>query len=108
MIELRLPFPPSVNDMYLKGRVISPAYKAWREHAGLTLNRQVARPFTGRCDIRIDLDDTHQGDADNRAKPVLDLLVSHRVIGNDNKSHVRRVSIGWEHVTGCRVIITKA
>ena len=85
--------------------MLSDEYRAWRDHAGLVLNAQKVRPFRGRALIHIDLDDTRQGDADNRAKPVLDLLVTHKVLAGDSKKYVRRVSIGWERITGCRVAI---
>jgi len=33
----------------------------------------------------------HRGDVDNRAKPVLDLLVSHKVISGDNFVNTLRI-----------------
>lgn len=111
MTEIRLPFPPSVNTMYLnnkgrgRGRIPSPEYEQWRADAAVMLMQQRVRPVLGRCTVWIDLDDTRQGDADNRAKPVLDLLVKRGVLGGDSKKYVRRVSIGWETVDGCRVAI---
>ena len=111
MTEFRLPFPPSVNDMFLnnkgrgRGRIPSPDYRAWKDHAGWELNAQRVKPFQGRAIVHIDLDDTRQGDCDNRAKPVLDLLVKQKVLAGDSKRHVKRVSIGWEKLTGCRVAI---
>lgn len=108
MTEILLPFPPSVNDMYITGRILSGDYRAWKIEAGMRLNRQHVGTVTKRCVIQIDLDDTRRGDCDNRAKPVLDLLVSQGVIENDSKKHVQRVSIGWERVDGCRVTIREA
>jgi Holliday junction resolvase RusA-like endonuclease len=105
--EILLPFPPSVNDMYIRGRVLSGDYRAWRLEAGHKLNRQNVPTFQGRCQIHIDLDDTRKGDCDNRAKPILDLLVTQGVLLGDSKKHVKRVSIGWEKLTGCRVAITE-
>jgi Holliday junction resolvase RusA-like endonuclease len=61
-----------------------------------------------RCNVTIDLDDKRNGDADNRAKPVLDLLVKYEIIKNDSKKYVKRVSIGWEPIEGCRVRIEPA
>ena len=108
----RLPFPVSVNGMFLnmrgKGRVKSPAYRAWIELAGHQLNTQRPIKFEGRVDISIDLDESRRGDADNRFKPVADLLVSHGVIKDDSKKHVRRVSIGWAPVADCIVHIEVA
>ena len=110
-MEIRLPFPVSVNDMYAnnkkggRGRFPSSEYKAWKADASDALYKQRTRPVLGRCEVRIDLDDTRKGDADNRAKPVLDALVAHGILGGDSKKYVRRVSIGWERLTGCRVAI---
>lgn len=112
MTEIRLPFPPSVNAMYVnkktgRGRAPSKDYENWQELAGWELNAQRVKPFQGRAIIHIDLDDTRKGDADNRAKPVLDLLVEYGVLAGDSKQHVKRVSIGWEPVAGCRVTISE-
>lgn len=110
MTEFRLPFPPSVNAMYSnvagRGRVPTDDYKKWKNNAGWELQAQRIKPVAGQVEIKIDLDQSRRGDADNRTKAVLDLLVTHGVIKNDSKKFVRRVSIGWEAVTGCRVSIT--
>lgn len=114
MTEFRLPFPPSVNDMFLnnkgrgRGRIISPDYRAWKEQAQWELNAQHVKPFQGRAIVTIDLDETRRGDCDNRNKAVLDVLVSHGVLAGDSKKHVKRVSIGWEPITGCRVVLGAA
>lgn len=114
MTELRLPFPPSVNAMFLnspnvrgRGRIPSPEYKAWQAQASNELLLQVPPGIKGPVRITIDLDDSRRGDCDNRNKAVLDLLVAHRVIEADSKRIVRRVSIGWESITGCRVRIER-
>ena len=111
-MEFRLPFPPSVNGMYLnvhgRGRAKTDAYEKWKSDAGWELKAQRVKPIAGVVEIKIDLDETRRGDADNRTKAVLDLLVTHGVIRNDSKKFVRRVSIGWEAVTGCRVSIVSA
>ena len=115
MTEFRLPFPPSVNEMYVtnksgrgRGRYPSDEYKAWKDHAAWELNAQKAKTFHGRAIVHIDLDDTRQGDCDNRAKAVLDILVTTKVLTGDSKKHVKRVSIGWEKITGCRVALEAA
>jgi Holliday junction resolvase RusA-like endonuclease len=112
MIEYVLPFPPSTNNLFLnsrgKGRILSPEYRAWKEQAGWQLKSQRPKPLGVRAFVQIDLDNRRKGDADNRAKPVLDLLVEHQVLAGDSKKHVRRVSIGWEPVSGCRVILCEA
>lgn len=111
-MEIRLPFPPSVNNLFVnvqgRGRVPSKDYKNWKDQAGWELKAQKPRPIQYRCKIDIDLDETKNGDADNRSKAVLDLLVAHRIIPDDSKHHVQRVSTGWEPVSGCRVRISEA
>ena len=108
-LEFRLPFPPSVNDMYIKGRILSDDYRLWIVDAHLALNRQNAKPFPVRAKISIDLDQKRRGDCDNRAKPVLDVLVRHGIIKNDSKTYVQRVSIGWEPILeGCVVRVEAA
>lgn len=112
MIEYTIPFPPSVNNLFLnsrgRGRVLSPAYRAWKDLAGWQLKGQNPKPIGCRAFVQIDLDQRRNGDADNRAKAVMDLLVEHGVLAGDTKKHVRRVSIGWENVTECRVSLCEA
>lgn len=112
MTVIHLPFPPSVNEIYRNapgvGRVKTAAYRGWALEAGLMLNRQNISPFVGRCVVVIDLDDKRQGDADNRNKAVLDLLVERKILQGDSKKHVKRVSVGWEEIEGCRVTIMEA
>lgn len=115
MIELRLPFPPSINSMFVnspnlrgRGRYPSEEYKAWRDQAAWELQAQKPESIEGPVKITIDLDDTRRGDCDNRNKGILDLLVTHKIIEGDSKRIVRRVSIGWEEISGCRVRIERA
>ena len=113
MTEIRLPFPPSVNQMFInnhgagRGRRKSREYRAWQDQAAWELKAQKVRPFENIVEVHIDLDNTRRGDADNRTKAVLDLLVGQNVLRGDSKRFVRRVSIGWEAITGCRVRILK-
>jgi Holliday junction resolvase RusA-like endonuclease len=110
MIAFRLPFPPSVNDMYLnnkgktgRGRIPSPAYKKWQEAAGLMLNTQHRTvlqakwllPLQERCWVEVQLNDKRSGDVDNRIKPVLDLLVKQGVLKGDSKKYVRGAGAEW-------------
>jgi Holliday junction resolvase RusA-like endonuclease len=94
-----------------KGRRISFGYFAWKRLAGWQLKSQLQQEplkIDGPLVINIDLDDTRKGDCDNRIKPLLDLLVTHGVIAGDSKKHVKRVSMGWEKVDGCRMILEGA
>lgn len=109
LITLKLPFPVSINDMYVNrmgrghNRYPSPEFKAWQAEAGWSLASQHPPQITGRVDIEIDLDDRRQGDCDSRIKCVLDLLVKHKVIVDDRKKFVRKVTIGWAETEGCVV-----
>ena len=89
--------PPSANNMFFnvkgRGRVISKDYAAWRVRAAEALTLAAwdmpAKPYT--VIIRLNID--HKSDIDNRVKPVLDLLVKHKVISGDqwvNALHVYR------------------
>src|SRR5574338_948647 len=103
-VELSLPFPPSTNNLHFnvkgRGRVSTPEYRKWKEDAGTLLRMQCPPRVSSRCEIVIDLDDSRKGDAANREKAVVDLLVAHGVIGGDSKKYLKRVSIGWESITG--------
>lgn len=102
-----LPVPPSTNNLFAnKGRkrIRADGYEAWRNEAlAMLIHQQRARPFPTPCIITINVSDSVNGDADNRMKACLDILVTARVIPDDSKQHVRRVSIGWEPVEGCTV-----
>jgi crossover junction endodeoxyribonuclease RusA len=111
MIRIDLPKPPSVNNLHLnvrgRGRVKSPKYRAWIEHAGLAL--LMARPakLQGPVSIDCEFEDKGSGDIDNFSKAVLDLLVRHQVIEDDRRSIVRRLNLSWStDVAGCRVTVT--
>lgn len=107
-----LPVPPSSNNMFFntgRGRAVTPEYKAWKMEAGQMLRRQGIVPFIGRAEVVIDIDDTVRGDADNRTKACLDVLVAHGVLRDDSKKYVKRVSVGWETGIGaCRVTVKEA
>ena len=122
-VELRLPFPPSVNALHFnapkknakpfngrvtRGRISTSEYLSWQDQAGWEINVQKPGRVVRRCVITIDLDDSRQGDCANREKAVVDLLVTHGIIPDDSKKHVKRVSIGWEKITGCRVRVEEA
>lgn len=122
MIAFRLPFPPSVNAMYLnnkgktgRGRIKSSGYRAWEKAAGLLMvsqQREAQRfPIDGRVCVEIQLNDetvADSADCDNRIKAVLDLLVAQKIIKGDSKRHMRGVGVEWMDDLGgieCMVII---
>jgi crossover junction endodeoxyribonuclease RusA len=102
-----IPFPPSVNSMYLnvrgKGRVKTPEYREWIAVASMLVAAQNPVPPKGRAFIRIKIDDTRQGDADGRIKAAVDLLVRCGILQDDRKKYVRKVSIEWAKVEGCEI-----
>lgn len=104
-----LPFPPSVNAMYRnvngRGRVKTQEYKDWLIEAGLMLRRQKPAAVVGQAELLIELDHTRRGDATNRIKAVEDLIVAHGILADDSKKFVKRVTVSWEPITGCRVTI---
>ncbi len=106
-MEIHLPFPPSTNNLFVnipgRGRAPSREYEKWKADAAWLLKSQRLGKFEPRAIVFIDIDEKRKGDADNRSKAVLDLLVEHGVLAGDSKKHVKRVSIGWERVDGCRV-----
>lgn len=114
-MELQLPFPPSVNEMYVnrkgrgRGRFPSRSYKQWTQDsvAMLRLQQHILQHLTMRVSVEILLDDRRQGDCDNRIKPVLDLLVKHRILRGDQKKYVRKVSSEWAACEGCLVRIVE-
>jgi Holliday junction resolvase RusA-like endonuclease len=112
-IELRLPFPPSVNALWkhggLTGVYRSPRYMSWLNVAGNELNRQKPGCITGSYRIRITLGrrDAKRRDQDNFAKAISDLLVHHHVVSDD--SLATSTTIDWsDRIDGCRVILTAA
>lgn len=93
-VRLALPWPPSVNNLYINAshrRVRSPAYRKWQDEAGWHL--KAARPgkFTGPVSITLELcpPDRRRFDLDNKNKAVIDLLVAHGVIEGDDSRYVK-------------------
>ncbi len=95
---ITIPSPPSVNALYRnlpgRGRVKTGVYKDWAGHAGWTLKSQNPAPVPGRVVIVIGIERRNgAADIDNRAKAILDLLVAHKVIKNDNL--VTAIAMAW-------------
>ncbi len=84
-MQLELPTPPSVNDMYIvrsikgkTGRSLGFGYRKWRDAAVPIARAQweaVGRPtFATPLSIVIRVNVNRQSDLDNRCKATLDLL----------------------------------
>lgn len=109
-MTIRLPLPPSVNAMYVnvvgRGRRKSGVYKAWVRTAGTLLNIQRPAKVSGPYEIEIRVPLKMRGDADNRIKPLLDLLVAHGV--TDDDKHAKRVSISRADVLEAEIEVRAA
>ena len=114
-MRLALPWPPSTNALFFnvrgKGRVRSENYRKWAKEAGWTLNAQRPPKFKGPVTIGIELcpPSSRRFDLDNKNKALLDLLVTHRVIEDDNDSIVREVSVKrLDSGAPCTVVVRSA
>ncbi len=88
MIEVRLPFPVSSNDVWSRTKTgirKSDEYKAWLTEAGYALNRQKPQKIAGKYELSIiaSRPDKRRRDIDNIIGSVSDLLQKHGVIEND-------------------------
>lgn len=82
--------PPSVNSLFRnvpgKGRVRTAEYKRWARDAGWSFNGCGAILGDFTAIITIDRAKVRKGsDLDNRAKGILDLLVTHKIVEDDSK-----------------------
>lgn len=111
VLVLNLPFPPSLNNLFVnvrgKGRVPSVRYKNWRERATQAMWGQRMIAFSGPVEIHIVYEDAGQADLDNLSKGLIDHLVHHRLIYDDSRKIVRKVTLEWGHVKGAVVTVTK-
>lgn len=121
MITLHIPVPPSVNALYFnrrratkamrgtnaRGRVRTPEYLKWITEAGWRI--QIARqtPIRGPVAITYAISDLGRTDLGNLEKAATDLLVAHRLIEDDNRRIVRKITLEWsKDVTdGMRVTV---
>lgn len=95
-IKVTLPWPPSVNRIWRRGRgrtYRDPKYVAWIKEAGWVVRAAKCRKVLGKFDMTLILipPDKRLHDADNRIKAVLDLLQSMELIEND--SLLRRLEV---------------
>lgn len=122
MRTLELPFPPSVNKIWLRrkrgGIYLNPDYAEWKEHCnGVLLSKrsELGPMITGPFEAFITLDESRRTnkdgsrkkniDADNRVKAVLDWLERAAVILND--SLLDKLQVEWGPVNGVRVTLVE-
>lgn len=102
MITLTLPYPPTVNNLFLnvgKARIKAPAYRSWLAQAGAEIlqnrARLNARKVTGAYSFSLvaERPDKRRRDLGNLLKACEDLLVSHGLISDD--SDAERIELRW-------------
>ncbi len=107
MIELELPFPPSVNGLFFNrkgGRTPTAEYQAWQKQAGWELVLQKPEPIKGPVSLMYTFEDGRKADLGNLEKPVSDLLVKHGLIEDDGPKIVKTISLMFsDRVKGVRV-----
>jgi len=111
-ITVAVPFPPSMNNLFengpVGGRKQTKHYRDWREAARRQIQRQRPRIAVGPVEVTITLQErSGRCEADNRIKPVLDLLVETGIIAGDHSGILRRVTAQWGAAEGARIEITK-
>lgn len=93
MINIRLPWPPTVNTYYTVARNRKILSKKGREYKlnALTIKRK--RRILGRLEVNIDAypPDRRKRDMDNILKPILDVLGDAGVYADDSQIDILRV-----------------
>ena len=112
MIVLHLPFPPSLNNMFIngsRGRFRSQKYDSWIQAAGGEIMRQRPSKVDGPVHLTFEFEegrDKRKRDISNLVKAPEDLLVKHGIIEADDGSIVRSITSKWTpEVEGVRVTI---
>lgn len=107
---LLLPFPPSVNNLFVNnrrtgGRFPSKKYKAWQQEAGHALSFQQPLPEIAgpvRLKFAFGRPDKRRRDLSNYLKAPEDTVVAHGIISDD--SLVEKIEMEWvDDVVGCRI-----
>ncbi len=80
----------------LKGhhRFVSKKYREWKDLAAAHIEAQKPATWAGAVDIHISLTapTKRKWDIDNRIKPILDVLVTHQIITDDNTNVVKSIT----------------
>jgi Holliday junction resolvase RusA-like endonuclease len=111
MIVLTLPVPPATNNLFInlragKGRARSQEYFAWQVLAGQHIQIARQKPVEGPVCVCIIAQENGRRDLDGYAKPLLDILVRHRLIPDDRNKIVRRIELGWSpDIEGVRITV---
>lgn len=112
MTTFVLSVPPSANKLFWnlpgKGRRKTRQYMAWQRGELKALIAQRAKPFEGLATVSITVPHHTRRDADNYAKPILDLLVRAGILRGDRSDSVRSISVSFSEVQCCHVKIEAA
>ena len=112
-MELILPVPPSVNELYSPnkrgGQRKSDKYKAWLVQAGkyYTLAKLTLKPIKGKYTFMMKVPAKMRGDVDNRAKAALDFL-RNMGLTDDDRHCVSAMVKRDDYVTAVAVIQVEA
>jgi crossover junction endodeoxyribonuclease RusA len=122
MVTLELPYPPSVNSIWRRGKTRSgksvtylcPKYKAWKLQAGKWFDLQksektVGTPIVGPYEVHMTFSIKKRRkntDLDNRIKAVGDALQAFGLIENDSKCEDLKAT--WGPVEGVFIRVFKA
>ena len=109
MIDLELPFPPSVNHYYRRvgpRTLISREGRRYRERVAAVLAAAGVRPLDGRVELHIEVHppDHRRRDLDNLQKSLWDAL-QHGGAYHDDAQVKKVVAEMFEPVPGGRVIV---
>jgi len=111
MTVIHLPFPPSLNNMFIngqRGRFRSQKYDSWIQAAGTEIMRQRPSKVHGPVNLLFEFGepDKRARDVSNLIKAPEDLLVKHGIIEADDGSIVRSITAKWSpEIEGVRVTI---
>lgn len=112
MIELRLPTPPSANNLYAngsRGRFKTPAYEKWLTEAGWEIQIQRPGKIAGPVSLEYAVEEDGRRDLGNFEKPLSDCLVRYGVIEGDRNKIVRAIVLRWSgSVRGVHCYIERA
>lgn len=103
-INLRLPYPPSINHYYVrtnKGMAIKPEGKWYRQQVGfLVAIARLPRKFLGNEKVQVTIHaftpDRIPRDVDNILKCLLDALTDAHVWGNDKQVYDLHITKGYD------------
>ena len=112
MTVITLPFPPSVNNLFMNGkhgRFRSQRYDSWLQEAGVEIMRQRPKKIAGPVILTFEFQEGHdkrKRDISNLVKAPEDLLVKHGIIEADDGAIVREIKCKWNaDIQGVRVSV---